>query len=68
MRIEFDFKVIKEFIDDLEEDNIGRCGERYYTSYRLLEDGSIQYRHHSFGSGINTEWSSYHDIKGEVRE
>ena len=64
--ITFNFDEIKEFIEDAEEWHFGMCGEKYYTKYRILDNGQVQYR--NYGSMIDEEeWKDY-ELKGKVME
>ena len=68
MKIEFDFEEIKGFIDDSEEEHIGRCGDRYFTKYKLLEDGRIRYKNYSWSRNLTEDqkkWK-YSYIKGVI--
>jgi len=64
-KIVFDFDEIKDFIDGVEEEHVGRCNERYYTRYRLTDDGEIEYENYAYRMIIDEGWKK-EGIKGEI--
>ena len=66
--IVFDLNQIKEFIEDREDEHYGRCGEKYYTGYRLTDEGEIEHKNYNiFIDRIKDEWKK-EGIKGEIIE
>lgn len=70
-KITFDLEKIREFIDYVEVNHYGRCGETYTEEFRITDDGIIQHRYYSFSSRLNLsrEWNDYEDggiIKGVI--
>lgn len=70
-KIEFDFDELSEFISDVEDENVGRCGDIYYTKYKLTKEGKIQYRYttkwtRDFLTEDQKKWKNT-DYKGVIK-